>query len=90
LVPVLVGWVSAFAVNAGSFALPAPAPAQGWLGVVGALALSVLWFRSLWRSGTRAWFASVLHPDPHEPDAHGQSEKQGPAHGLLEQGSAFR
>jgi len=90
LLPVLVGWVSAFAVNAGSFALPAPAPAQGWLGVVGALALSVLWFRSLWRSGTRAWFASVLHPDPHEPDAHGQSEKQGPAHGLLEQGSAFR
>lgn len=88
VVSLLVAWASAFAVNASSFALPAAAPAHGWLGIAAALVLSLLWFRSLWRSGTRAWLASVLHPDPHEPDPHGHAEA--PAHGLLEQGSALR
>jgi len=90
VVPVAVAWACAFAANAGVFAVSAPAPAHGWPGIMAGIVLSVLWFRSLWRSGTRAWFASVLHPDPNEPDAHGHAEQRGAAHGLLEHGSAFR
>ena len=90
VVTVVVGWASAFAMNAGAFTVPVPAAAHDWVGIVGGVVLSVLWFRSLWRSGTRAWFASVLHPDPDEPESHGHAEKRGPSHGLLEHGSALR
>lgn len=85
-----LAWAVAFGVNGGSVTPPVLDLSYTWVSIPAALLLVGLWLRCLWRSGTRAWFASVLHPgaDRHHADGHGPGH--GHAHGFLEHGSVLR
>ena len=85
---IALSWAMAFGLSRAAFPVPNREIAPAWLGISAAALLVLLWFRSLWRNGTRAWFASVLHPSSEKPHAHGHSPELGSA--LLEQGSALR
>ena len=50
------------------------------LGSVALVVLLVLLFRSVWRSGTRAWLASVLHGGAHKPNDHDHAHGHGHGH----------
>lgn len=86
----LLAWTIALAVNQGSIGFSARGVSYAWLSVPAALLLALLWFRSLWLSGTRAWFASVLHSGSERSDAAGRGAEDGHTHGFLEHGSALR
>ncbi|HEY6728460.1 MAG TPA: permease [Polyangiaceae bacterium] len=87
---IALAWGAAFAAQGGAVTPPALGLQHDWLSIAAALTLVMLWFWGLWRSGTRAWFASVLHSGAHGPHADVQGGGHGHAHGLLEHGSALR
>ncbi|HEU5072621.1 MAG TPA: permease [Polyangiaceae bacterium] len=90
VVSVSLVWAIAFGVNRGPFEPAVPDLFPVWVSAVAALVLVGLWLRSLWRWGTRGWFASVLQPGTSQPHAHGPGSGHGSAPALLEPGSALR
>lgn len=90
LVSVSLAWASAFGVNRGAFEPEVPDLFHAWVSRAAAALLVGLWLRSLWRWGTRGWFASVLQPGAGQAHAHGRDSEHGSTPGLLEPGSALR
>lgn len=81
---VAVSWSLAFATNQwlNAAALPKVAAASEhghtWFGLAAAGLLSLLILRSVWRSGTRAWIAAMLHAGSSQ---HGAADGRDHAHG---------
>lgn len=86
---IAASWGMAFIVNA---ALPADqiplvtdaaARSDHWLGYVATGLLVVLLVRSMWRSGTRGWLASMLHgAEAGRGHQHAHTHTHGHAHGI--------
>jgi ABC-type nickel/cobalt efflux system permease component RcnA len=84
---ILASWAMAFGVNVALPVSEIPLStrvaehADSWLSYAAAGLLAVLLVRSMWRSGTRAWLASMLHSgDDDHAHSHTHSHRHAHSH----------